>query len=133
MPIDLTPIDHLLVEHRAVGSRVTCDPAPTDTDEDHLVWVWPDDLDATLEALEAAGYREAEAYATYAGNARTDWGANFLSLRNGEINILLTTSETFFRRFVAASSVAERLNLLDKEDRICLFQAVLYANPCSVF
>lgn len=33
-----------------------------------------------------------------------------------------------YDRFIAATAVAKRLNLLDKADRIALFQAVLYAN-----
>lgn len=52
----------------------------------------------------------------------------FNSFSKGEFNCIITDSESFFKRFMAATAVAQRLNLLDKSDRIALFQAVLYAN-----
>ena len=109
-----------------VGSRVTCDPAPTDTDQDVLCLVdldkWPD----LIEELTWDGFTfdGNEAYA----NA-LEGGCGFRSYRNGEINLILTTDAEFHRRFIAATSVAKHLNLLNKADRIALFQAVLYGNP----
>lgn len=46
-------------------------------------------------------------------------------------NLIITSSQVFHQRFLAASSVAKRLNLLEKSDRIALFQAVLYGNSCA--
>lgn len=109
-----------------VGSRVTCAPAPTDTDQDVLCLVnldkWPD----LIEELTWDGF-------TFDGNEHyanaLEGGCGFRSYRNGEINLILTTDAEFHRRFLAATSVAKHLNLLDKSDRIALFQAVLYGNP----
>ena len=47
------------------------------------------------------------------------------------VNLIVTRNDTFFNRFMAASSVAKRLNLLDKADRVAVFQAVLYGNTTA--
>jgi hypothetical protein len=45
-----------------------------------------------------------------------------------DVNLIATSDGDFFRRFLAATQVCIRLNLMNKEDRIALFQAVLYGN-----
>jgi hypothetical protein len=111
-----------------VGSRVTCSPPPTDTDQDVLCYVseeaWPD----LLFDLELLGW-EFDGCEHYA-NALNE-GVGFRSYRNGELNLVLTTDKEFHRRFLAATSIAKRFNLLEKDDRIALFQAVLYGNACG--
>lgn len=127
MSIPVIPCDY--VSARLVGSRVTCSPPPRDTDQDVLVLI-----DGTDQ-----GYIKA-----YDGFRKAGWSLDgseivvpefaqspherFNSFSKGEINCIITDSETFFKRFMAATAIATRLNLLDKSDRIALFQAVLYAN-----
>jgi hypothetical protein len=118
----------LFAKVEPVGSRVTCVPAPTDTDEDWLCLLSADtesgvNFDAALVAL---GWR-------LGGSQPTDDqvmppSAKFWSYTHGEVNIIVTQSTEFFARFMAATAVSKRLNLLNKADRIALFQAVLYAN-----
>lgn len=106
------------------GSRVICRPPPLDTDEDWVLLVSDVaafGMEALLEgwsgspvALDAAKYPH-----------------GFASYRKGELNLIVTAGEDFFQRFIAATSVAQRLNLHSKEDRVALFQAVLYGNTCS--
>lgn len=108
-----------------VGSRVTCNPAPTNTDADYLVYTGDPYVlrDKVLEAgYEIGGSLLLDANSPLEGNDR------FSSYTKGEINLIVTSDEAFYKRFLAASSVAKRLNLLKKEDRIALFQAVLYGN-----
>ena len=114
------------------GSRVTCNPAPTGTDED---WVclaprqarsWAADKDWKT-ALFLAGYEQGGSAVPDDGN-RLPEDQRFLSFTKGDINLIVTESPEFFRRFLAATDVAKHLNLLDKADRIRLFQAVLYGN-----
>ena len=107
-----------LVNAEPVGSRVTCDPAPTDTDEDWLVLV----RDVPVEKLQEAGFSQEGSPEFYTGN---DAGG-FRSWRKGEINLITTQSYEFFRLFLTATYLAQRFNLLRKQDRIALFQAVLY-------
>ncbi len=51
---------------------------------------------------------------------------NFTSLRKGDINLIVTEREQFYKHFKVASALCKRLNLLAKGDRIAVFQAVLY-------
>ena len=113
-----------------VGSRVTCNPAPTDTDRDWLVLVTAGRFDDFADALEAAGW--------VVGGSRIPNEANrlascerFNSFVKGIDNIIATESPDFHSRFLAASTLARRFNLLDKKDRISLFQGVLYGNMCD--
>lgn len=110
----------------AVGSRVTCNPAPTDTDQDWLVLINEADYDEFAKALIADGW--------IVGGSLIPNDANYLhesqrfnSFTKGVDNVIATASDVFHSRFLAASSIAKRLNLLVKDDRIALFQAVLYA------
>lgn len=108
-----------------VGSRITCKPPVLDSDSDWLVVVtdWQAFVDAAAsEGFEISGSVPADEL------KRPDARQKFWSLRRGMLNLIVTDSPTFARQFVAATSVAKRLNLLDKTDRIALFQAVLYGN-----
>lgn len=114
-----------------VGSRITCDPAPTNTDEDYIVLLNA----ATFSDVQQALRDDCWQY----GGSIIDDEVNtvpredrFASFRLDDVNLVTTWSGPFYDRFLAATSVAKRLNLLDKADRIALFQAVLYGNACSV-
>lgn len=128
---DILDVIKLLCEKiEPVGSRVTCNPAPTDTDQDYLVLVKGSKLYKLFEILKIRDY-------TCGGscpNNFEDSDGGFQSFKNksGDINYIITTSKVFFKRFMAASSVAKRFNLLKKDDRITLFDAVLYGNECCV-
>lgn len=114
-----------------VGSRVTCNPAPTDTDRDTLVLIMASQAEDFMAELESAGC-EVELGDGYAADAlNSGQSGRFQSYRLGEDNLIVTIDEKFYRRFVAATTVAKRLNLMDKADRIALFQAVLYGNACE--
>jgi len=110
----------------AVGSRVTCNPPPTGTDQDWLVWVDRiEEYDQLADFLLLNGWE--------IGGSRVPEDVNYLpesqrfnSFVKGEDNVIITKSEEFHRRFLAASAMAKHFNLLKKEDRISLFQAVLY-------
>lgn len=119
-----------ILEHAAdwqlVGSRVTCNPAPVGTDQDILVYVLPKNFDRLFSALERDGWTfdGSEAYVN-----SVEEGDGFRSYRKGDINLVITSDRGFYSRFMAATSIAKHLNLLQKADRIALFQAVLYGNP----
>lgn len=102
----------------AVGSRITCNPPPQNTDEDWLALCFED----PKPALEAAGFVQDGNPEFYTGN--DDGG--FRSWRLGDVNVITTESPEFYEKFLAATHLAKRFNLLQKNDRIALFQAVLY-------
>ena len=102
-----------------MGSRVTCNPPPQDTDEDYLVF---DHAGIVIAHLEGQGFDSEGEPEFYTGN---DAG-QFRSMRRGNVNVIVTPYMEFFDRFIAATELARRFNLMAKVDRITLFQAVLY-------
>lgn len=120
----------ICIEIQHVGSRVTCNPPPQNTDDDWLLLVsdWRVALVVAIRASYLVG-----------GSVPSDQleeskeRLRFTSLKRDcdKTNLLITDDEEFFDRFMAATSVAKRLNLLEKDDRIALFQAVLYGNECK--
>lgn len=110
-----------------VGSRVTCTPAPTDTDRDWLVLVPADDWGPFVDNMTLLGWAIGGSAIPNGVNELPE-EARFNSFVKGEDNVIATCSDVFYKRFLAATYVATRLNLLDKADRIALFQAVLYGN-----
>lgn len=120
-------IKELCARFEPVGSRITCNPAPTDTDEDFLLLAKPGDFALLVgilmdEGWELGGSEIPNEYNSIEPESR------FQSFTYGDKNLIITESNVFFRRFMAATSVCKRLNLMEKTDRIALFQAVLYAN-----
>ena len=123
------PTDILALLHNAgcvierCGSRVTCDPAPTDTDQDWLVVVPNNsaDISSAVENLSMSGFQweGGEHYQSAAGN--------FMSWRKADVNLIVTANTDFAEKHRAATHICKRLNLLNKPDRIAVFQAVLYA------
>lgn len=105
------------------GSRVTCNPPPTDTDRDYLVEVkrYADYEQAIQIIMENGFYPEGS---DHYRNSDFD----FQSWRLGEINLIVTYKEWFANRHRAATTVCKSLNLMDKSDRIALFQKILYGN-----
>ena len=102
-----------------VGSRITCDPAPTNTDEDHLLLLRDN---AAFSLMAEFGFKQEGLPHFYTGNDN----GGFRSWRRGDVNIITTQERSFFDKFLTATALAKRFNLLEKSDRISLFQAVLY-------
>lgn len=107
------------------GSRETCHPSPADTDEDFLVEIgarsWSDAVAKVVHALCEAGFKweGSEHYQDAAANG-------FMSWRRGTLNLIVTTNGNFANKHRVATALCKRLNLLSKQDRIAVFQAVLY-------
>ena len=124
--LSLEQIEAMCEKFAPVGSRVTCNPPVMNTDADYLALVTEESFHEFWCNLTDAGFDldgsrvRADANTVGAPDA-------FQSFSLNGVNIIATASEEFYDRFLAASSIAKRLNLLDKPDRIALFQAVLYS------
>ena len=108
------------------GSRVTVSPAPQDTDEDWLVVIRSGrkNVSKAVGILAENGYKwegDSEHYQDVAGDT-------FMSWRKGNVNLIVTANADFAHKHHVATSLCKRLNLANKEDRLAVFQAVLYAN-----
>lgn len=115
------------------GSREICNPAPTDTDDDWLVLIAPENKDDFLNFFTEGNELDDDFILHPYGPGGWEVGGSnppgqvseFTSLKKGEFNIIMTTDPTYFKYFEAATTVAKKLNLLDKQDRIMLFNAVM--------
>lgn len=112
-----------------VGSSVTCDPVPDGCDFDVLILLPPDIAEQFCNLMASIGF-DIELGAGYAANCLKDKLNEdaFNSYRCDDINFVVTCSADFYHKFVVATDLAKRFNLLKKPDRIALFQGVLYHN-----
>lgn len=117
--LSMNPFLDKVVKMEYVGSRVTCSPPPTDTDEDVLLLT--DDLTMLIADCIEVGF-------TRDGDHKASYPTGFVSLRNETMNFIVTDDEEFYKKFMLATHVCKFLNVQDKLDRICVFQAILYGN-----
>lgn len=122
----------LYIKAAKCGSRITCNPAPTNTDEDWIILIkeskWEDARDCLLDDGWVLGGSDISSEMN--NLTQDEQFRSFTKEIDGTlVNFICTKSEVFYDRFWAATTVCKRLNLMDKADRIALFQAVLYANP----
>jgi hypothetical protein len=120
-------VAEMVAEMSPTGSREICNPPPTETDQDYIVLVKEDFFGDFICELGSVDWETegSEIFDEYDPARGPEWK----SMRHGEVNIIATPDAQFYRRFVAATEFAKKLNLLEKADRITLFQAVLYGNP----
>ena len=120
----MSDFKYIFREMRPTGSRVICNPAPMDTDEDFICLI--EDSAAAVERaknkLLSLGFKQEGMPEFYTGNN----SGEFRSWRRGETNLIITKHPGFFKLFLTATELARRFNLQKKADRIALFQAVLY-------
>lgn len=114
----------LVIRFEPVGSRITCDPAPMDTDEDFLVLIDEQRFGEFYAYVIGSGYELGGSVPLNEVNVDPD--ERFSSFTLGTTNLIATSSELFFDRFMQATADAKALNLLVKSDRIALFQSILY-------
>jgi hypothetical protein len=111
------------VKFQMTGSRYICNPAPQDTDEDYIALM----DDAGMSALLDAGFDLNTDSTLY------DDCPDFWAFRAGDFNVIRVEDPEMYALWVEATEQAKALNLLSKDDRIALFQKVLYADPMLPF
>lgn len=112
------------IDYQHTGSRVISNPAPRGTDDDWIVYLYPE-LVAKLETrLKEEGYHQDGKYSKNLtdGDKFHSWKIKYLG--GDSTNILITCDREYFDSFSRATALARRLNLTAKEDRIALFEAV---------
>ena len=105
------------------GSNYICNPPVTNTDVDEMFLV--DDLQEVNFQLTGLGWTkcglEEETY--------QDKPSHWAAYRKENMNALLTTNLKYFMDFFKATEEAKHLNLLNREDRVALFQKILGEEP----
>jgi hypothetical protein len=109
-------LDKVCIYWHPTGSRFTCDPPVMNTDEDYVC------LMVDSGVLETLGF-----HCTTGENDNYDI-SEFTTWRYGRFNLVVTDSMKFYEKFVEATNEAKAKNILDKGERIKLFQMVLYGN-----
>jgi len=117
---DLIPVPYLSAH--PTGSRYTVVPAVLDTDEDWLVLV--PDLDDANAALEERGLEKCLSQSDPYEIEQPLW--RFRAWRSGDVNLILTDDKTMYLRGVAATLLAAKLNVTDKQYRIDLFRQIRF-------
>lgn len=97
------------------GSRVICNPPVMNTDEDWFVYV-PEREDVDILLLES-GFMPIEGGKDYSA---------FMSYRKGIWNVSVTDDPDLYQRSCVATILATRFNLLVKQDRVDLFNAIQF-------
>lgn len=107
-----------------VGSRVTCNPPPTDTDQDILCLVAEDEEEGFFSWIEQHDW-------VFEGDAKYDL-TNFTSYRKdteqGEVNLIVTAKPQWFDAFLDATRECKEKNLLKKSERIEVFEKYIPQN-----
>ena len=120
-PTEKNPFIDRVLEMEPVGSRVSCNPPPMDTDEDLLILT--DKMYKLVEDCKAQGFAGGEVYFKEDGSAASD----FISIRKGNINLIVTEDKQWYDKFLLATHICKTLNVMDKKNRVMVFQAILYS------
>ena len=116
--INIPDIPFSFKEVWPTGSRYICDPPPTDTDNDTIVLV--EDGVAFDSILMTNGWEFGGSF--FEG----DQWYSYKKLVNGVIeNLIITEKHDLFARWKLATEVSKKLNLVDKRDRIIVFQLIV--------
>lgn len=99
------------------GSREIVDPAPTGTDLDVCIHV--KNVENAIAELSTLGFDAPQYNEKYRGEY-----LDFMTLRKGEVNLLLFGDAYEFGAVWGATSYAKSVNMKEKEDRYDLFERV---------
>lgn len=102
--------------YMAVGSRVTCNPPPTDTDEDWIVY----DPDWKL-----ANWLSEDGFDLGGSDSEVD-ADTWASFTKGDLNVICIKVLKEYNSFILSTLVCKELNVMEKEHRKLVFDAVMY-------
>ncbi len=110
------------------GSRYICVPAPTDTDTDYVVLVA--NLQTAIAELKKVGWSiGGEDNESYTNQLIDDDELSWFSAKkriDGElVNYIVMTDVERFNKWVTATELCKKLNLLKKDQRIAVFQVIV--------
>ena len=115
----MVPFEEEIILAWHTGSFYICDPPVTTSDRDYLLLV--EDMQSYFNnCLRASWFT--------CGSSDVFDDKKFLSVRRGINNLIITDNKEWFFKFAAATELAKRLNIQDKDSRIALFELVLGEN-----
>jgi predicted nucleotidyltransferase len=119
-----------IIQISAVGSQTSVSPPPPieESDTDILVLVKEDKFEEFQDSVLDDDY-DYPIGTDHDYEHAKEWDEEmiFVTFRNfDDVNLIVTTSQKFYNRFVLANQTCKYLNLKGKDDRIAVFQAILY-------
>ncbi len=118
------------------GSRVICNPPPTNTDDDYLLLLDIRSVSTLERELQRNNFTLGGSFKFHKLNPLVEFpdlyctGNNkssiFHSWKNDDLNLILTCSLEYYTNFAKATLLAKEMNLTDKEKRIQLFELICY-------
>jgi len=106
------------------GSRYICDPPVTTTDVDFVLFV--DDIQAAYKQLRETSWKiGGEDNKTYGEPEVNSWFSAKKKINEALVNYIVVSDQDQFSKWVTATELAKKLNLLKREDRIALFEVVV--------
>jgi hypothetical protein len=115
-----------------VGSQTIEGAATAGSDVDWLILVWSKHY-AVRNAAKSGFHLSSNIHLNLGPYTASMWETKFhpkfVSLVDQDnTNLIITSSWKFYHKFAAANDLAVKLKLTDKQDRIALFQYILYGN-----
>ena len=115
-----------------VGSQTIEGAATAESDVDWLILVWSKNY-AVRNAAKSGFHLSSNIHLNLGHYTASMWETKFhpkfISLVDQDkTNLIITSSWKFYHKFAAANDLAVKLKLTDKQDRIALFQYILYGN-----
>lgn len=108
-------------ENFITGSRYICEPPVMNTDLD-VVFLVDENREKAYDILRKHKVHKVD----FSEDEYDGIDENFSAFRLHDLNIIICRSYKFYERFKIATEIAKSFNLLKKEDRIVLFQAIIY-------
>lgn len=103
------------------GSSVICNPPVLDTDIDYIICEQGGGIELHKFLLANKFHKSTQDEEEYDLESEA-----FECYRRGNINLIITTNYNWYLKWVEATKLAKKLNLLKKEQRVALFKYVLY-------
>lgn len=114
-----------ILEIHETGSHYICNPPVEDTDIDWIILIADHDWEKCDRFLGEDGWK-------IGGSVGRDEDgdiiltSSFQSYKCGKDNLIITSDPNYYEKFIVATKLAKRFNLLKKEDRIACFKAVIH-------
>ncbi len=105
----------------ATGSRVICNPPVLDTDIDFIICERGGGIELHKFLIKNGFNKSCKDDEEYDMESE-----GFECYRKDNINLIITSNYNWYLKWVTATKLAKKLNLLEKEQRIALFKYVLY-------
>ncbi len=100
------------------GSRYICNPPPTDTDNDTVILA--ENIAAACDALVKDGWEYGGSYVI------GDYWFSYKKTVDGVVeNFIVTQDSSQFAKWKKATELCKTLNLLNKNDRVAVFRAIV--------